>query len=140
MQYPRHYFIGFNRIFDLLETENWNAPQPYPPHDVLKVSETEYRVDLALAGWKQNELTILVHNGELLISGDKDETKDGPSKLHQGISRRNFVKKFNLAEHVEVKSADFVDGVLSITLVHNVPEELKPKKITINSDKQCLKG
>lgn len=140
-QYPRHCFIGFNHLFDLLEAENWNTPQPYPPHDVLKVSDTEYRVDLALAGWKQKELSIQVHNGELTIAGTKDNELR-PNALHQGISRRDFVKKFNLADHVEVRSADFIDGVLSITLVHNVPEELKPKKISINADKQsgCLKG
>jgi molecular chaperone IbpA len=142
MQYPRHYFIGFNRLFDLLETENWSNVQTYPPHDVLKISDHEYRVDLALAGWKQKELSIQVHNGELTISGTKG-LNDGSLKsatLHQGISRRDFTKKFTLAEHVEVKSADFIDGVLSITLIHNIPDELKPKKISINADKQCLKG
>jgi HSP20 family molecular chaperone IbpA len=95
-----------------------------------------------LAGWKQKEISIEVHNGELSISGTKglNDCSLKSATLHQGISRRDFTKKFTLAEHVEVKSADFIDGVLSITLIHNIPDELKPKKISINADKQCLKG
>ena len=147
MQYPRQHFIGFNRIFDLLEAENWtNSLQnsPYPPHDVLKLSDTKYQINLALAGWKQNELYVKVDKGELLIGGTNDHVVSNASAiLHRGISRRDFVKRFTLNEHVEVESADFSDGILSVNLVHNIPEELKPKQIAINADKQdsrkCLR-
>lgn len=140
---PRRHFIGFNDIFDLIEQEPWKNSsahsEGYPPYNILKVSDVDYEIELALAGWKQNELDIEVQKGELLISGTKT-TLTASTQLHKGISTRDFCRKFILAENVEVKSADLIDGILRIKLVHNIPEALKPKKIAINADKQCLKG
>ena len=139
---PRRHFIGFNDIFDLIEQEPWKNSsahsEGYPPYNILKVSDTDYEIELALAGWKQNELEIEVQKGELVISGTKGTLTS--THLHKGISTRDFIRKFIVAENVEVVSADLIDGILRIKLVHNIPEALKPKKIAINSDKQYLKG
>jgi molecular chaperone IbpA len=134
----RRHFIGYNSLFDLLEQNPWkDLSDGFPPYNLIKISDNTYQVQIALAGWDKNDLTVQVENNELLISGEISKKSEG-LEIHRGISTRNFTRRFILAENVEVQTADMVNGVLKITLVHNIPEALKPKKITINSGKQTL--
>ena len=135
----RSFFIGYNSLFDQLE--NWdNSGHGYPPHNVLNVGRDHYRIELALAGWKQSEIDITVKEDILTVTGTKNTSHVELETLHQGISRRNFAKAFRLSEYVQVSSAIFEDGLLKLDLKHELPEEKKPRKIAITNPQQLLKG
>jgi molecular chaperone IbpA len=120
--------VGFDRLFDLLD----NSVRPdWPPYDIEKLSDDEYRISMAVAGFKQSEIEITQEGSNLLVVGQKDEPADGRQMLHHGIATRSFKQIFNLADHVKVSQASLEDGLLSIALVHEVPEQLKPRKIEI---------
>jgi molecular chaperone IbpA len=125
--------VGFDRLFDLLENAG-RASQGdnYPPFNIESVSENSYLVTIAVAGFKPDELDITAQQNLLIVSGAKSETgNDNRNFLHIGIANRNFERRFQLADHVLVKSADVADGLLTIELERQVPEELKPRKIMI---------
>jgi len=108
----------------------------YPPYNILKESEDKFAIEVAVAGFSEGEVSIELENRVLTIAGNKIHDLDHPKEyLHRGISSRNFVREFTLAEHVEVKSATNQNGVLTIELERIVPEEHKPKKIAINYNK-----
>jgi molecular chaperone IbpA len=137
--------VGFDRIFDLMDRQFTNTMnQGYPPYNIVKVDEDNYLIELAVAGFSLDELSITVNQNELLIDGQPtmkefaDEThvewKQGETPvhyLHKGIANRSFKRTFTLADHMEVKSAGLELGILTINLVRRVPEELQPKKIAI---------
>lgn len=127
--------IGFDNMFENLHRFAGTAETvKYPPHDIVKLSETTYMVEIAAAGFKKEELNVSVENGMLTIKGTQaDRSVD---YLHRGISTRNFVKVLNLAEHVVVKGAEFIDGMLSIGLEVEIPEANKPREIPIFDRKQ----
>ena len=106
----------------------------YPPYNVIKVDEDEWILEFAVAGLNKNHLDVTVHNGILTIKNDTTnvDLPEGQKYLHKGIANRKFVRSFSLPEHTEVLKAETRDGILSITLVRSVPEEKKPKHITIN--------
>jgi molecular chaperone IbpA len=121
------------------ELMRMNATQPntnYPPYNIVKVSEDRFAIEVAVAGFSEGEISIELENRVLTIAGNKIHDLDNLKEyLHHGISNRNFVREFSLAEHVEVKSAINENGILSIELERIVPEERKPKKIAINYNK-----
>ncbi len=120
--------VGFDRLFDLLD----NSVRPdWPPYDIEKLSDDEYRISMAVAGFKQSEIEITQEGANLLVIGQKDGPADQRQLLHQGIATRSFKQVFNLADHVKVANASLEDGLLSIALVREVPEQLKPRKIEI---------
>src|ERR1700760_807705 len=123
--------VGFDRLLDLLDQAEGNA-QGYPPYNIERTDENHYGVTLAVAGFGEKDLGIEVRDGVLTVSG-KREPQSVPSYLHQGIAGRAFERQFQLAEHVEVKSARLENGLLHIALERIVPEEKKPRKITINA-------
>lgn len=127
--------VGFDRLFDLIEN-NARAGQSdnYPPFNIERLSEDSYRVTLAVAGFRSDELEITAQQNLLQVKGRKDEPagSDRAKFLHVGIANRSFERRFELADYVRVESADLADGLLSIALVREVPEALKPKKIAIN--------
>jgi molecular chaperone IbpA len=129
--------IGFDTMID--ELMRMNATQTntnYPPYNIVKESEDRFAIEVAVAGFSEGEVSIELENRVLTISGNKIHDLDNPKEyLHRGISNRNFVREFTLAEHVEVKSAINENGVLTIELERIVPEEHKPKKIAINYNK-----
>jgi len=129
--------IGFDSMID--ELMRVNATQTntnYPPYNIVKESEDRFAIEVAVAGFSEGEVSIEIENRVLTISGNKIHDLDNPKEyLHRGISNRNFVREFSLAEHVEVKSAINENGILSIGLERIIPEEYKPKKIAINYNK-----
>ena len=129
--------IGFDTMID--ELMRMNATQSntnYPPYNIVKETEDRFAIEVAVAGFSEGEVSIELENRVLTISGNKIHDLDNPKEyLHRGISNRNFVREFTLAEHVEVKSAINENGVLTIELERIVPEEHKPKKIAINYNK-----
>ena len=126
--------IGFDRVARLLDTaqQQGKAYSNVPPYDILNDGKDHYRISMALAGFTQEDITVEVHNNLLTISGcmAKTQAEEG-EYLYRGIAERNFKTEFQLADHMEVESANLSDGLLTIDLVRNVPDELKPKKIEI---------
>jgi molecular chaperone IbpA len=122
--------IGFDRLASLLDAQ---TPSAYPPYNIEKTADDEYRISMAVAGFAQSDLDISVENGTLIIRGEKQETNEGEGKnyLHRGIATRAFEQRFQLADHVEVKDARIENGMLAVDLVREVPERLKPRKIEV---------
>lgn len=127
--------VGFDRLFDLIENNARIAQgDNYPPFNIERLSEDRYRVTLAVAGFRADELEITAQQNLLQVSGRKEEVSgsDRSKFLHVGIANRSFERRFELADFVRVESADLADGLLIVDLVREVPEAMKPKKIAIN--------
>ena len=128
--------VGFDRLFDLLENQVRNAGggDNYPPYNVERRGDDAYRITLAVAGFRPEDLDITAHQNLLVIQGRKrDETVEG-EMLHVGIANRGFERRFELADFVRVDNADLADGLLVIDLVREVPEAMKPRKISIGGE------
>jgi molecular chaperone IbpA len=125
--------VGFDRLFELLENNGRTAQnENYPPFNIERIGENDYRVTVAVAGFKNDEIEITAQQNLLIVAGQKDaESNDNRDFLHMGIASRNFERKFQLADHIHVTDADLADGLLTITLVREVPEALKPRRIEI---------
>ncbi|HVJ01131.1 MAG TPA: Hsp20 family protein [Sphingomonas sp.] len=131
--------IGFDRLFDLLEASARQASgENYPPFNLERLAEDRYRITLAVAGFKSDEIDVTAQQNLLLVSGKKrEENENNPgSYLHLGIANRSFERRFELADFVRVEKADLADGLLTIELVREVPEAMKPKKIPVNTGGQ----
>ena len=124
------FFIGFNRELGRLNTAHKINSQSYPPYDLLKLDEDTYRLSIAVAGFSKEHINVSVDNGSLIIQGEIIDVTDA-EVVHKGIATRKFVRSFALGEYMEVSSAELKDGMLHIDVVRNVPEEKKPKSITI---------
>ncbi|MCA6122060.1 Hsp20 family protein [Bradyrhizobium sp. WSM 1704] len=125
--------VGFDRLFDLLEDSGrWSGGDNYPPYDIKRVGEDRYQVSLALAGFTPDEVSVTAEQSTLTVEGRKAE-KGSHQYLYQGISSRPFRRMFNLADYVEVKGAWFENGMLTIDLVREVPEAMKPRRIAIGT-------
>jgi molecular chaperone IbpA len=126
--------VGFDRLFDLLENSASSQSQDnYPPFDLVRVDDNHFRINIAVAGFKQDEIDITALQNVLIVSGKKSED-EGNGFIHRGIATRSFERRFGLADHVKVKSADLKDGLLAIDLVREIPEEMKPRKIKIGGE------
>lgn len=132
--------VGFDHLFDLLESSVRNSGDNYPPFNIEKRGEDEFRITLALAGFRAPDIDITAQQNLLTVTGRKqDEAKGADSEmLHVGIANRGFERRFELADHVRVANADLADGLLVIDLVREVPEAMKPKKIAINGEQSSL--
>ncbi|WP_049260034.1 Hsp20 family protein [Pseudomonas aeruginosa] len=132
--------VGFDRFNDLFESALRNeAGSTYPPYNVEKHGDDEYRIVIAAAGFQEEDLDLQVERGVLTVSGGKREKSTGNvTYLHQGIAQRAFKLSFRLADHIEVKAASLANGLLNIDLVRLVPEEAKPKRIAINGQRPAL--
>ncbi len=126
--------VGFDRFNDLFETALRNEPgSSYPPYNVEKHGDDQYRIVIAAAGFQEDDLELQVEKGVLTVSGGKRDTQaESVTYLHQGIAQRAFKLSFRLADHIEIKAADLSNGLLSIDLLRVVPEEAKAKRIPIN--------
>lgn len=125
--------VGFDRLFTMLDSigQPENA-QSYPPYNIERTGEDAYRISMAVAGFSEDELSIEAHRNVLTIKGEKsDEQAEGTEFLHRGIAARAFERRFQLADHVEVKGAELKNGLLHIELKRTIPEELKPRRIAI---------
>ena len=124
--------VGFDRLFDLLESQvRNNAGDNYPPFNIERRDEDSYRITLAVAGFRERDLDITAQQNLLAIQGKKrDDCVEG-EMLHVGIANRGFERRFELADFVRVANADLADGLLTIDLVREVPDAMKPKKVMI---------
>ena len=126
--------VGFDRLFSMLDnlSEPQSAPA-YPPYNIERTGENAYRISMAVAGFGEDDLSIESRENTLTVKGDRTEQtdEDGKEILFRGIAARSFERRFQLADHVEVRSANLENGLLHIDLVRNIPEAMKPRKIEI---------
>ena len=129
--------VGFDRLAGMLDQlMAGDAPAPtYPPYNIEKTGENAYRITVAVAGFGEGDLNVEVKNQQLTITAAKRETEgeQKPVYLHRGIAERGFERRFQLADHVRVNGAELVNGLLHVDLVREVPEELKPRTISIKA-------
>ncbi len=130
--------VGFDRLFDMLETNaRGSATENYPPFNLERVADDRYRITLAVAGFAREEIEIVAQQNLLLVSGKKDDAQNGGAAsanfLHLGIATRSFERRFELADFVFVADARLNDGLLVVDLVREVPEAMKPKTIAIKT-------
>jgi molecular chaperone IbpA len=126
--------VGFDRVLDLLDSvSRYDTTQTFPPYNIERTDESHYRITIAVAGFGEKDLSVEVREGVLTVQGKRsDETEKQPGYLYQGIAGRAFERRFQLAEHVEVKGAKLENGLLHVDLERIVPEERKPRRIPIN--------
>jgi molecular chaperone IbpA len=124
-----HSWIGLDRFLDQIDSFQ-NTRDNYPPHSIVKLGENDYRLELAVAGFKKTEIVVSVEDGTLSIVG-KVEGKDERQYLHHGLAKRSFKRAFTLSEYVEVASADIVDGILAVELKRVIPDHKKPRVIPL---------
>jgi molecular chaperone IbpA len=128
--------VGFDRLFDMLENSSVGQSQEnYPPFDLIKKGDNDYCIQLAVAGFKADEIDITAQQNVLIVTGrksDENEQKNGDF-IYRGIANRSFERRFALADHIQVRGADLKDGLLSVELVREIPEAMKPRKISIGA-------
>lgn len=131
--------VGFDRLASLLNSAltSESTSGGYPPYNIESLDDNRYAITLAVAGFSQDELDIQSEKGVLTVRGNKN-VKDERHYLHQGIANRTFERKFSLADYVEVTDADLSNGLLTINLVKEIPEAMKPRSIAINTGSNAL--
>lgn len=134
--------IGFDRLFDLMdESLRFEPEDHYPPCNIVRTGENTYRISLAVAGFKPEQVNVTVNQNMLIISASAEEKqKDKGEYLYRGIAGRSFERRFNLADYVMVKGASLDDGLLQIDLERELPDAMKPRQIEIQSGKAVSKG
>jgi molecular chaperone IbpA len=126
------FFIGFDNLLNKLHTANAGIPTPnYPPYNLIKTGEDTYLIELAVAGFDENDFDIELHDGVLTVRADVWDSESSTKYLHKGIAARSFVRRFTLADTIVVDGVSLHQGVLTISLNNVIPEEKKPKKILI---------
>jgi len=129
--------VGFDSLFDELEnrffTNTVQNGSSYPPYNIIKVDESKYAIELALAGFDREDVDIEIDQGDLVISGNTEDKNDIDARtyMHRGIAGRAFKRVFKLADHVEVRGAEMKNGILTVSLEKEIPEALKPRKIEV---------
>lgn len=134
--------VGFDRLATLLEAASTAQDSGYPPYNIETVGEDAYRVEIAVAGFRSEELNIEVKENLLTVQGRKTANDDAKRYLHRGLAERNFERRFQLADYVVVADAQLADGLLSISLKRELPEAMKPRRIDINTaaSSQLIEG
>jgi molecular chaperone IbpA len=135
---PKTAFIGFDHILSQLEQVSNHAKDTYPPHNVIKYDDRTYEIELAIAGFVNDDLTIELKDNVLIVTGDRPPRRPETQYVHRGISTRKFAKSFRLSEYTEVTGASLNDGILSIGLAVKLPEEKSPVLIKIENDNRSV--
>lgn len=133
--FPRSSFVGFDHLFQELDWVAKHATDTYPPHNVVKVTEDDYQIEIAVAGFTLDDLEIEQDERTLTVKGEKSksgEDLDDVTYIHKGISQKKFKRVFRLSEYVYVDGASLKDGILSVQLKFELPEEKRPRKIDIS--------
>ena len=131
--------VGFDRLAALLDAAaSADSASGYPPYNIERVDENAYRVEIAVAGFRPDELDIQVKENLLTVTGRKAANDEPRTYLHRGLAERNFERRFQLADYVVVTEAALADGLLSISLQRELPEALKPRKIEIGTSQPSL--
>lgn len=131
--------VGFDRIFDDMERRYANSVQTnYPPYNIARLEENLYEIELAVTGFEKDEINVTVEQNELTITGKNKDVTDAAVEyystveyLHRGLALRDFERKFTLAEHMKIQSAEIKNGVLTIRIEREIPEEMKPRVIDV---------
>jgi molecular chaperone IbpA len=129
--------VGFDRLFDLIDS---SVRPDWPPYNIEKNGENQYRISMAIAGFAPNEIELIQQGNTLVITGQKKTEPKHQDMLHQGLASRGFKQTFNLADHVKVVSADLENGLLLVELVREIPEQLKPRRIELGSNAASVPG
>lgn len=132
--FPTSAFVGFDHLFNELEWTAKHAQDHYPPHNIIKTSDEDYLIEIAVAGFDPAGIDIEYHQRTLTVTGE--HIKKGREYIHRGISTKKFKRTFRLSENVEVHGADIQDGILAVQLKYVVPEEMRPRKIKIGSNEE----
>jgi molecular chaperone IbpA len=122
--------VGFDRLFDMIDS---TVRPDWPPYNIEKTGESQYRISMAIAGFGPDEIELTQQGNVLLITGQKKTDEKHHEMLHQGLASRNFKQTFNLADHVKVTAAELENGMLVVDLLREVPEQLKPRRIALGS-------
>jgi molecular chaperone IbpA len=123
--------IGFDRIFNDFENRFQHSTTNYPPYNVIKHDENTFEIEVAVAGFDREDITVQVDQDQLIIKGKKPKEEDTTQYLHRGLATRDFERSFTLAEHIVVGDGEMINGILRVKLTREVPESLKPRLITI---------
>lgn len=125
--------IGFDRLSDMLESSLASDPVSYPPYNIVKLDEDNYSITMAVAGFSEKDIEITAKENQLIVQGKALAREEAPQAtfLHRGIAERAFERRFQLADHIRVTSAGLENGLLTIALVREIPEQMKPRKIEI---------
>ena len=133
--------VGFDRLASLLDAAAASdGPSGYPPYNIERTDENAYRIEIAVAGFKPEELSIEVKENLLTVQGRKAANDEAKRYLHRGLAERNFERRFQLADYVVVNDANLVNGLLSISLKRELPEALKPRRIEIGAGQPLIEG
>jgi len=133
--FPRSSFVGFDHLFKELEFTAQHANDHYPPHNIIKTGDQDYLIELAIAGFSKDEISVEVKDRTLTVTGE--HKSKGREFIHRGISTKKFKRTFRLSEHVNVNGADIQDGILAIELQYVIPEEMRPRKINIGQARKA---
>lgn len=131
--------VGFDRVANMIDAaQRLDGSQGYPPYNIEKTGDNDFRIELAVAGFSEETLDIESKEGVLTVTGKTDATEDGEKRefLHRGIAERSFIRRFQLADHVIVKGAELQNGLLRINLERQLPEAMKPRKIAIGASQE----
>lgn len=131
--------VGFDRVANMIDAaQRLDGSQGYPPYNIEKTGDNDFRIELAVAGFSEETLDIESKEGVLTVTGKTDATEDGDKRefLHRGIAERSFIRRFQLADHVIVKGAELQNGLLRINLERQLPEAMKPRKIAIGASQE----
>lgn len=131
--------IGFESLFDRLSDRSPDNNEGYPPYDIVRKGEDRFQINIAVAGFSRDEISIMAEASQLTVAGKKPD-KDENEYLYQGISARSFERRFNLADYIEVDGAAFENGLLHIDLVRRIPEKMKPRRIAIDGSQSEAKA
>jgi molecular chaperone IbpA len=132
--------IGFDRLFQMLDqSAGFDSEGGFPPYNIERTADNEYRITMAVAGFKPDELKIEVKETTLTVSGEKQPEGEDKTYLHRGIAARSFERRYQLADYVDVKGAGFENGLLNIDLVRNLPERMKPRQVAISATVDSVK-
>ena len=133
--------VGFDRLQNMLDSASRldEASAGYPPYNIEAISENAYKITMAVAGFSEDDIEIVVNENTLTVSGNTKKEEGPKTYLHHGIAGRSFERRFQLADHIEIKNASLVNGLLDIHLERVVPEELKPKRIKISTEAPSAK-
>lgn len=130
--FPPAAFVGFDHLFKELDHVTKHAHDSYPPHNILRTGESNYLIELAVAGFSKEGIDIELHDRTLTVTGE--HVSKGREYIHRGISTKKFKRTFRLSEHVQVHGADIQDGILAIELKYVIPEDQRPRKISIGKN------
>ena len=134
--------IGFDRLFSMLDQAAGSEPTSYPPYNIERTGENAYRITMAVAGFAEDELSIEAKENTLTVKGEKKEQPAGETRefLYRGIAARSFERRFQVADHVEVRGASLENGLLHVDLVREIPEAAKPRTIAINGNSKQVEA